>query len=277
MIFCYGCGQQIHESAPVCPHCGAPQKTASTAAASSGSDTIPPGIKGWSWGAFLLNGFWAIGNRTWIGLLAFIPYVGFIMSIILGIKGREWAWKNKAWESVEQFNAVQRKWSMWGVIIMVGVLVIGIMAAIFIPAYHQYQQRQHSEAAEQTDTSALVHQDISTLEAPSDASAPTTASTPVSLPFVGKRGFNFLGGANTAQTITITADGHTEVHSCRSLSEGGACTLEFSGPYQNLIQQEDGYGLLIEGNTIYGTQDGQINSTCGEDERQPCYTELWEI
>ena len=45
---------------------------------------LPPGVKGWSWGAFLLNWIWAIGNRTWIGLLAFLPYVGFIMSIILG-------------------------------------------------------------------------------------------------------------------------------------------------------------------------------------------------
>jgi Tfp pilus assembly major pilin PilA len=274
VIFCYGCGQQIHESAPVCPHCGAPQKTASTAAASSGSDTIPPGIKGWSWGAFLLNGFWAIGNRTWIGLLAFIPYVGFIMSIILGIKGREWAWKNKAWESVEQFNAVQRKWSMWGVIIMVGVLVIGIMAAIFIPAYHQYQQRQHSETAEQTDTPALVHQDLSTLEAPSDAPAPTTASTPVSLPFVGKRDFNFLGGTGTGQTIAIAADGTTEIHFCGDLATGGTCILAYSGPYQSNMQAADGTGWLIEGEKIYATINGQIDSTCGDDGQQPCYTDL---
>lgn len=26
MIFCHGCGKQIHETAPTCPHCGAPQK-----------------------------------------------------------------------------------------------------------------------------------------------------------------------------------------------------------------------------------------------------------
>ncbi len=25
MIFCHGCGKQIHESAPSCPQCGAPQ------------------------------------------------------------------------------------------------------------------------------------------------------------------------------------------------------------------------------------------------------------
>ena len=34
MIFCRGCGKEIHESAPACPHCGAPQ----TALAAEGSD-----------------------------------------------------------------------------------------------------------------------------------------------------------------------------------------------------------------------------------------------
>lgn len=30
MIFCHGCGKEIHETAPSCPNCGAPQKVAQT-------------------------------------------------------------------------------------------------------------------------------------------------------------------------------------------------------------------------------------------------------
>lgn len=30
MLFCRGCGKQIHETAPSCPHCGAPQVQATT-------------------------------------------------------------------------------------------------------------------------------------------------------------------------------------------------------------------------------------------------------
>jgi hypothetical protein len=99
---------------------------------------VPEGVKGWSWGAFLLNWIWAIGNKTWIGLLAFLPYVGLIVAIILGVKGREWAWKNKRWDSLEHFDRVQKRWSFWGVVLVIGVGLIGILAAIAIPAYQEY-------------------------------------------------------------------------------------------------------------------------------------------
>lgn len=145
MVFCRGCGKEVHETAPTCPHCGALQGGVKA----SGIGVVPDGIKGWSWGAFFLNWIWAIGNRTWIGLLAFIPYVGFIMAIVLGFKGREWAWKNKEWESVEHFNRVQKKWSYWGVGIFGFVFIGGIFVAIAIPAYQDYveraQQAQHNQ------------------------------------------------------------------------------------------------------------------------------------
>jgi hypothetical protein len=106
-----------------------------------GRGVIPPdGVRGWSWGAFFLNWIWAIGNRTWIGLLAIIPYVGFIMAIYLGMKGRELAWRNKRWDSLEHFNRVQRRWSLWSLVLIL-IALLGIVAAIVIPAYAEYQRR----------------------------------------------------------------------------------------------------------------------------------------
>jgi len=108
--------------------------TTSTIENNSGmkEDTFPDGVKGWSWGGFLLNWIWAIGNKTWIGLLAFVPYIGLVVSIYLGIKGRELAWKNKKWDSLEHFNQVQKSWTKWSLIVIVGALVIGILVGVFL-------------------------------------------------------------------------------------------------------------------------------------------------
>jgi uncharacterized membrane protein YhaH (DUF805 family) len=39
MVFCKGCGKEIHESAPTCPHCGAPQfSNSKNASNSAGGD-----------------------------------------------------------------------------------------------------------------------------------------------------------------------------------------------------------------------------------------------
>lgn len=97
---------------------------------------IPEGVKGWSWGAFVWGWIWAVSNKTWVGLLCFIPYLGIIVKFYLGIKGRELAWQNKRWDSLEHFNSVQRKWSLWALLIP-GVAIIGIIAAIVIPNLHR--------------------------------------------------------------------------------------------------------------------------------------------
>jgi hypothetical protein len=99
------------------------------------NSVVPPEIKGWNWGAFLLNWIWSIGNQTWIGLLALLPYVGFIMAIILGVKGSEWAWQNRRWESVEQFKQVQRTWAIVGLVIVIAAFALAIFAAILFPVF----------------------------------------------------------------------------------------------------------------------------------------------
>ncbi|AHJ29827.1 hypothetical protein [Nodularia spumigena] len=83
-----------------------------------------------NWGAFLLGGFWSIGNKVWIGLLCCIPYIGFVMLIILGIKGNEWAWKSRRWSSVEAFKANQRTWGTVGLCLTAFFVVIGFLIGL---------------------------------------------------------------------------------------------------------------------------------------------------
>lgn len=83
-----------------------------------GKDSVvPPEIKGWNWGAFLLNWIWGIGNSTYIALLMFVPLVNIFMFFILGAKGNEWAWRNRTWRDVEHFKQTQKKWRNAGLIL----------------------------------------------------------------------------------------------------------------------------------------------------------------
>ncbi len=85
---------------------------------------VPEEIKGWNWGAFLIAPFWLVSNRVWIGLLALVPIFGFWMAIALGVKGNEWAWKSRRWESIEQFQTYQKKWAIAGIILGTAVNLI---------------------------------------------------------------------------------------------------------------------------------------------------------
>jgi hypothetical protein len=88
----------------------------------------PAIVKRWNWGAFLLNWIWGLGNRTYIALLCLIPFVNFVMIFILGWKGSEWAWKNKHWQSIEQFKSVQRRWAWGGFIVWMIIILLYVVA-----------------------------------------------------------------------------------------------------------------------------------------------------
>lgn len=105
-----------------------------TSGMGSGSE-VPPGVEGWGWGPFFWTWIWGISNRVWLSLIVFapIPFVLLIMQIVLGINGRKWAWQNKKWESVEQFNATQRRWSIWGLVLVgVAILLIIVVALVVV-------------------------------------------------------------------------------------------------------------------------------------------------
>ena len=141
-MFCTGCGTQAIEDDTFCGGCGSAQRSAAinTRQATPAKvfhvgqqakpETVPEGVRGWSWGAFLLNWIWAVGNNTWIGLLALIPIVNIPVSFWLGMNGREQAWRNRHWDSIDHFNRVQRLWSQWAVGIILGY--VGIVALIML-------------------------------------------------------------------------------------------------------------------------------------------------
>ncbi len=126
---------------------------------------MPPELDGFSWAAFLWGGFWALGYRVWIGLLAFVPGLGLFMNIALGIKGREWAWRAGAVPNVDRFNKSQRNW----VIVWIALFVLssfGIFPALAIYGVRKYIM--NAKRAEALNTLQVMAHGMTTCAARGD-------------------------------------------------------------------------------------------------------------
>lgn len=82
-----------------------------------------PNLSAWNWGAFFLPGLWGLFNGCWwLFLLQMIP-VPLVINIVAGLKGSEWAWNNKQWNSVQDFESTQNTWFKAGLILfIIGVI-----------------------------------------------------------------------------------------------------------------------------------------------------------
>ncbi len=160
MNYCPHCGKPIDYGHKFCPECGMSSSDWQHGYKGTNTDdyvrntsgqgknaVIPSEIKGWNWGAFFLGWIWGIGNSVWLALISIIPYVGFVMSIVLGVKGNEWAWKSKRWNSVEHFKNTQKTWAWVGLVIVVfAFLVLPILAAIIVPNVSKFIDDGGTEA-----------------------------------------------------------------------------------------------------------------------------------
>jgi len=137
---CPRCQLPIKIDSNYCTHCKLEigiQNTSGT-----GYSAIVPGeIKGLNWGAFFIPVIWGIFHKVWLGVLCLAPVVGFILPFVLLVKGNDWAWQSKQWDSIDQFKRSQKKWMYWGIAAFVApfVLILGIGLVIFgLLGYYGY-------------------------------------------------------------------------------------------------------------------------------------------
>jgi len=118
---CPYCGAELDSNVGKCRYCGEWVKTS--------EENLPQDLKHFNWGAFLLNWIWGIMHGKYITLLYFaaciIPVIGpLAISIWFGIAGNKWAWNSRSWDSVEQFNRVQRNYvKVWIVLAVLGIII----------------------------------------------------------------------------------------------------------------------------------------------------------
>ncbi|AOR22624.1 ribonuclease G [Clostridium taeniosporum] len=97
----------------------------------SNNQQLPPEVKKWNWGAFMLNIFWGIGNNSYLPLLCLIPFFNIIWMFVCGAKGNQWAWNKGNYSSAEEFLLVQKTWNKAGLAYFIFTVVI-ILLYIFI-------------------------------------------------------------------------------------------------------------------------------------------------
>lgn len=94
--------------------------------------------KEFNWGAFFGTWIWGIINKSyhtfWIWVLGCTP-VAFYYQLLCGLKGNEWAYKNRKWNSDEEFKTSQEKQTIAFVILSVIVVPVVITIFIFVFAF----------------------------------------------------------------------------------------------------------------------------------------------
>lgn len=117
---CPFCNAEVDINAKKCKFCGEWIE--------SNENSLPPEIRRFNWGAFLLNWIWGIFHKKYITLLYFpaclIPVLGpLAISIWFGFAGNKWAWESKNWDNIESFNENQKLWvRIWLILLIFGLI-----------------------------------------------------------------------------------------------------------------------------------------------------------
>lgn len=145
MVYCRGCGKEIHRTAPICPQCGAVQR------ARRYKSKMAAGVLALLLGGLGIHRFYLGQWRGVLYLLFFWTYIPAIVAVI---------------EALVFFLRDQRRWdeiynegipsegtssaaTVLAVIaaVFVFTMIAGIIAAISIPAYHDYTLRARASEA----------------------------------------------------------------------------------------------------------------------------------
>ena len=93
----------------------------------------PPELRRWNWGAFSITLFWTAAMNQWLYFaLCFVPIVNWVIPWLVAINGNEYAWKSRPWKSIEQFQATQKVWNIWGIVLFILNIVFFIIGLLVI-------------------------------------------------------------------------------------------------------------------------------------------------
>ncbi len=127
-----------------------------------------------------------------VPLLIILPFIGYAfyaftlfvsigMSFVLGIKGNEWAWAHRHWDSIEHFKKVQRIWArVWLALILFSFLAGLFVVFSFFYLFHS-DIPTHSVGGIQTSVSSFTPTQTSSSTGASPISSVTSPPPTCSL------------------------------------------------------------------------------------------------
>ena len=144
MVHCRGCGKEIHETAPTCPHCGAPQAIV-TSAAPLKSQTAA-GLWCFFLGSFGAHRFYLGKVVTavlyllfcWTSIPAFFAFIDLLL--IAFSSPQTWALKYNGGRLSPPVHWIVKLLAIIGPLLF----VLGVLGGIALPAYNDYIERSHS-------------------------------------------------------------------------------------------------------------------------------------
>ena len=89
----------------------------------------PNNLNKFNFGAFYFNWIWGLANGVYWALCCFIPIVGFIVAIVLGVKANREAWETFK-GTAKEFEERQAAWSKWAWILFALSFIAGIIIGI---------------------------------------------------------------------------------------------------------------------------------------------------
>jgi hypothetical protein len=102
---------------------------------------LPAQAKGWSWAGFVPGGaFGFVVGIPWLGILGLLGictgrfglfYLWPLYILIVGAKGREFAWRRRSFESVTQYREMTGAWDKTGLaLVIVDIVIYGMVISV---------------------------------------------------------------------------------------------------------------------------------------------------
>jgi hypothetical protein len=198
---------------------------------------VPPEIDRWNWGAFFLNWIWGIGNNTLIALLTLVPCAGFVMPFVLGAKGSAWAWRNRKWQSVAEFQRAQRTWTLASVVVValgVAIAIGAVFAATAaLKSSEAYRVAQARVVNDPQLTAALGTPIDTGLVRGSISATPSDGKAHISFPVEGPK------GEGTVYVDAVKDMGRWKILRLQVEVQGKPDRLILEGPAEGMADDDD--------------------------------------